>query len=144
MRFNVIDVPDRVKLPARSVCLIIPFLLELFIICICNEEIQKDSPTSSSLFFQSASAVLASTAYPRTPWLPAKPDFTTHSILLRTSIIDGSTLASLIATMRRSFCTGVNQASIAAPDLYMITRGGARPSKTRHILVLLGNLWFSR
>src|SRR5579864_9540394 len=31
MRFNVMDVPGRVKLPARSVCLIIPFLLILLI-----------------------------------------------------------------------------------------------------------------
>src|SRR5580700_9505238 len=32
---------------------------------------ENDSPTSSSLFFQSASAVLGSSAYPRTPSLMA-------------------------------------------------------------------------
>src|SRR5260221_6421607 len=38
---------------------------------VCSEENWKDSPTSSSLFFQSASAFFASSAYPRTPSLTA-------------------------------------------------------------------------
>jgi hypothetical protein len=32
MRLTVIDVPGRVKLPSRSVCSIIPFLLELSVV----------------------------------------------------------------------------------------------------------------
>ena len=33
LRFTVIDVPGSVKLPARSVCLIISVLPELFVVC---------------------------------------------------------------------------------------------------------------
>jgi len=33
MRFTVIDVPGRVKLPVRAICPVILFLLERFVVC---------------------------------------------------------------------------------------------------------------